>query len=225
MSNTNLVTMDLDSFLGNAKSSSSSNLPNMPESDKITVVGILVDDSGSMVDSAADVISGVNQVLDALRAAKSADFYVNIHGFTGTYYTGMLRDLKETFGSKYYAAHGESPLIDTAIKNYKLMQEITDTYSSQGIPSTVAYLVMTDALPNGDMNYPTTFKDLIAQNPANLVVGMGITRSPSGAIEYQNLFSLMGITKMMTPSASGSEIRNAMNEFSRSVVSAAIVPY
>lgn len=217
--------IDLDAWLGQAHEDNEPvqkiHRSTMPDSDKVTVVGIFVDDSGSIMDSGltSDIVSGVNLCIEALRGAKGADFYLDITGFIRNYYSGMLRDYDGGFEKHYNPTYGATPLVTYAVNQYTDLRVRAEQYAAQGIPSTVSYLVLTDGHPNGDIA-PESFKAKLRNG--DFVVGIGVRREQNDIAAYREVFTNMGIKKILTPKATGSEIRHAVNEFSRSVVSDSI---
>lgn len=211
--------MDLDAFVIQEQEAKLKPLTASmrPVGDKVTVTGIFVDDSGSIHNAGLEqaMIDGVNHCLDALKGAKGADFYLDIRGFTGSYYRGMLKDMSAPFGGNYSAEFDFTPIVEYSARHYAEMRMKVDEYTSRGIPSSVAYAIFTDGLPKNDA-HPSNFADLVRSD--DFIVGIGICSGSVDKVSYRELFRQMGIKKSMTPRATASELRHAMNEFSRSVV-------
>jgi hypothetical protein len=190
----------------------------MPDADRIVVVGIFADDSWSMVPLREAVIEGLNLSVEAFEGAKGSDFYLDVRGFGKTYYHGALKDIDRRVLQEY-RPEGGTPLIQYALPHLKDLKSVAEQYRGMGIPTTVAMLVMTDGFPDDEEVSPEMFARQIGQN--DYVVGMGISErgNDRGIGAYSALFRRMGINKIMTPGASPSEVRHAINMFSLSVAS------
>lgn len=219
-------TVDLDQFLNlqadqSAESGGTSSRVEMPEADRVVMVGVFTDDSGSMENLRQAVIDGLKMSIDAFKGAKGSDFYIDVRGFNGTYFSGMLKDVKDDSFDRYDPSFGSTPLISHAISHIKGLTGKAKQYRSMGIPTTIALLIMTDGQPNNDDEGPSKFKDHIES--ANYIVGMGFAESnDEGAVQkYRSLFKEMGIVKTVTPKSAPAEVRHAINQFSQSVASIA----
>lgn len=220
-----MVKIDLDAFMGAAPEEE--NQPanqiftsNMPDSDRITIIGVFADDSGSILDAGLekDVVSGVNLCVNALKGAKGADFYLDIRGFGTTFYSSLLKNYSD-FGRGYDPRYDSSPLVRQTMRQYEFLRAKAEEYTRQGIPASVAYMIITDGLPNRDVD-KSHFKEKVVAG--DFIVGIGVQSAGADKVAYKELFSGMGIKKIMTPRASGSEIRRAVNEFSQSVVTGVV---
>ena len=219
-------TVDLDQFLNlqgdqAAQSGGSSARVEMPEADRVVMVGIFADDSGSMENLRQAVIDGLKMSVEAFKGAKGSDFYLDVRGFCGTYFSGMLKDVKDDSFDRYDPGFGSTPLVSHAISHIKGLTGKAKQYRSMGIPTTIALLIMTDGQPNEDSCDPSDFKSCIES--ANYIVGMGFAESNNeGAVrKYRSLFKEMGIEKTVTPKSAPAEVRHAINQFSQSVASIA----
>lgn len=227
-------TIDLDAFLmrnvkptANQAGGQSSARPRklgiaMPETDRVVAVGIVVDDSGSMEGYRQAVIEGLNLSVEAFRGAKGSDFFLDIRGFKGQYFKGLLKDiLPDTFNG-YVPNYGHTPLISVSINQLNDLREQAKQYRDLGIPATISQLLITDAEPNGE-SYGT--RDYLgAIESTDYLVGMGISDSRhSEAHEntFRELFESMGISTIVTPRSNAADIRHAINQFSQSVASIA----
>lgn len=215
--------MDLDAFViqgQEAKIAKALDKKVTPIGDKITITGLFVDDSGSIQNAGLEqaMIDGVNHCLDALRGARGADFYLDIRGFMRQYYYGMLKDMTIPFGELYSAEYGSTPLVDHTARHYEEMRRKVNEYAARGVTASVAYAVFTDAIPRED-SPPEYFARLVRSE--DFIVGIGIVSGSNDKVAYRELFKQMGIKRSMTPRATASELRHAMNEFSRSVVAGA----
>lgn len=216
--------VDLDQFL-NVQAEGSTPNPGrrleLPEADRLVVVGIFADDSGSMDHLTNAVIGGLKLGVEAFRGAKGSDFYLEVMGFRGAIFRGMLKDVKDDSFASYDASYSETPLVTHATSFVKKLRARADEYRAMGIPTTLALLIITDGFPNGEELEPRDFAKQIES--ANYVVGMGLAPSgnDSAVSAYKQLFKEMGVTKTVTPSSDPGEVRHAINQFSQSVASIA----
>lgn len=216
-------TVDLDQFLNTgagdpAQPGPGTSAVTMPEADRIAVVGILADDSGSMCGLEQAVQDGLKLAVEAFRGAKGSDFLIDVRGFHGQIFRGMLKDVQED-SFHAYSTGGSTPLVSHAISLLKELRAKAEQYRAMGIPATVALLAITDGMPEGDVASPEEFrKEVVA---GDYIVGMGITGHEEGVTTFKALFTTMGITKIVTPKAAAAEVRHAINQFSQSVASIA----
>ena len=194
----------------------------MPDADRMAVVGVFVDDSGSMDHLRQSVIDGLKLSVDAFRGARGSDFFLEVRGFNGSYFSGMLRDVKDDSFDRYNPNFGSTPLISHAISSLKELRTKAEQYRGMGIPTTVALLIITDGLPNSEYEVPGDFSTNIAAG--DYIVGMGVAeRQDEEAVAvYKKLFREMGIMKSVTPSSAPAEVRHAINQFSQSVASISV---
>lgn len=216
-------TVDLDQFLNTgagdpAQPSAGTRAVTLPEADRIVIVGILADDSGSMCGLEQAVAEGLKLSVEAFRGAKGSDFYLDVRGFHSTIFCGMLKDVQDdSFNA--YGTDGGTPLVSHSISLLKELHAKAEQYRSMGIPATVALLIATDGMPEGDAAAPEEFrKEVVA---GDYVVGMGITHRETGVNTFKQLFASMGIQKVVTPKSASADVRHAINQFSQSVASIA----
>src|SRR3990172_12013531 len=101
-------TVDLDQFLNlQPQPSNGGALPKsqLPEADRIAVVGIFLDDSGSMDHLRRAVVEGLNLSVEAFRGAKGSDFYLDVRGFKGPYFNGLLKEVQPDTFAQYQPPH------------------------------------------------------------------------------------------------------------------------
>lgn len=236
MSNTNQVgnpQMDLDRYLalGKGQVPASGGTVDMPapivkvmrpDTDRITIVGMLADDSGSIKNAGLEraVVDGIKKSTDSLRGAKGSDFFLDVTGFKYKYFSGMLKEVGSDFMSQYFADHRCTPLVATAIAQLNELMKKAAEYRMAGIAATVTQLIMTDGMPCDDTAVPEAFAARVSE--VNYVVGMGFASSGEVSAAYTQFFHRMGITKIVTPNASAQEVRHAINQFSQSVASIAV---
>ena len=221
-SNNSNPVVDLDQFLNlqpdaDPNASKSGSLGMLPEMDRVTVVGIFVDDSGSMDGLQQAVRDGLALAVSAFKGAKGSDFYLDVRGFRGELFSGALKNVKDDSFKDYDPNFNCTPLVAHTSDHLRKLHERAKQYQVAGIPTTVALLVITDGMPNNDCD-AEDFAEVVG--PGDYVVGMGITKSGErGVAEYKKLFHEMGIAKTVTPKADAAEVRHAINQFSQSVAS------
>lgn len=218
--------VDLDQFLNTGAGDPAQPAPGtsavtMPEADRIAIVGILADDSGSIRDAGLEqaVVDGLTLSVEAFRGAKGSDFALDVRGFKGQLFRGMLKDVCEDSFRGYEADYGETPLVSHASSFLRELHTKAEQYRAMGIPATVALLIVTDGQPNGEEAQPEDFKKHIVAG--DYIVGMGIGNGERSVATFSALFKTMGVAKVVTPKAAAAEVRHAINQFSQSVASIA----
>ncbi|MDO8668846.1 MAG: hypothetical protein Q7K65_00950 [Candidatus Buchananbacteria bacterium] len=216
--------IDLDQFLNVQAMQSPRRSPArliMPEADRMAIVGIFVDDSGSMDHLRRAVIDGLNLAVEAFKGAKGSDFFLDVRGFKGSYFSSMLRDVIDDQFDSYQPNWGSTPLFDYSIDHLRDLRAKAKQYRDLGIPTTVALLITTDGFPNSGDKRASDFQRLIENG--DYIVGMGVAPigNDESMREYRQVFSDMGITKVVTPHSDPAEVRHAINQFSQSVASIA----
>lgn len=221
--------VDLDEFLNIQTWEPTGQIPEpsdtavMPESDRMAVVGMLIDNSGSMDGLEQSVLDGLNLGIESLKGAKGSDFYLDIRSFTDTIFKGPITQFNLS-RFKYIPNLNHTPLVGTSTKILKDLHKKAEQYRNLGIPTTVALLIVTDGQPTGEDREESTFNEFRKEIKAgDYIVGMGITRNnnESAVTMYRDTFSGMRTTKTVTPMSNPTEIRRAMNQFSQSVASIA----
>lgn len=192
---------------------------NIPSSNRVVVVSMLIDDSGSMRGMEDAVMEGLNKSIESFKGAKGSDFYVEVYGFKGTLFAGMIADVDGSSFEDYYPNYGETPLVTKAIAGLERARKKTESYRAMGISTTLAMLLLTDGRPNYDEYTPEDFKKCIAFG--DYIVGMGIApdNDDSLIMQFKDLFAKMGIEKknIFTPSVNEAAVRHAIDQFSQSV--------
>lgn len=218
--------IDLDSFLagttGPKEGPRNVTTTSMPDSDRLVVAGLSIDDSGSMRDQVASVIQGCDRSIEALRGARGCDFYLDARCFKGQIFSGFLKDVDENTFKDYIADWGTTPLISLAMSHIDDLRRIAKKYADQGIAVSIAQMILTDGLPYCDSYQPSAFRSKIM--PGDYIVGIGIVSNSDDSFavnKYRELFAQMGIANVFTPSSNPADIRHAINQFSRSVAAMA----
>lgn len=209
--------ISLDEFLDLNHKSVAENIKNhpVPEADRVVVVGIMIDDSGSMVDLRHALIDGINLSIEAFRGAKGSDFYLDVRGFKKTYFKNFLRDLTDGSFGDYKPDYESTPLVATAISHFKSLRESEKKFQTMGIATTLAMLIITDGFPQDDPDEPVDFANIIRYD--DYIVGIGCAEKGEDIPKYKAIFKEMGIKNIFTPTSTSAEIRHAINQFSQSV--------
>jgi hypothetical protein len=218
---------DLDKFLtgGGAptvNASSGATIGAIPDSDRVLILGLATDDSGSIDQSglSSGVKEGVELCFKACSGIKGSDAHILWKGFNRTYFNGLVRshnlEDKSLFHS-FNPDHHETPLLSQlCIPMMKEIHDLAQKYSAQGIATTVALLIMTDGRASpGETNLSSEFVSLIL--PTDYIVGMGVSNSESEIKYFTDFFKSVSIKRTVSPKASATELRRAMNAFSQSV--------
>lgn len=218
--------VDLDQFLNTGAGDPAQPAPGtsavtMPEADRIAIIGILADDSGSIREAGLEqaVVDGLNLSIEAFRGAKGSDFSLNVCGFKRQLFHGMLKDVREDSFRGYDADYDHTPLVSHAISLLKELHTKAEQYRAMGIPATVALLIVTDGQPNSELAQPKDFQEHIVAG--DYIVGVGIGNGEESVATFSALFKTMGVAKVVTPKAAPAEVRHAINQFSQSVASIA----
>lgn len=229
MSNSQSTVIDLDEFIdlgddSQVGASTASVLGghqvSLPESDRICLVGILTDDSGSMDGLQNALKEGLDLSVEAFEGARGTDFHLEVTGFNGNIFSGLLKDVEATSFDRYRADYSSTPLVECAIELVRELRAKAEQYQNLGVPTTIALLLMTDGIAH-DSSMASAFKKECGEY-VHYAVGMGIVRGED-VRDYRDLFTSMGITKIMTPRAAPADVRHAINQFSQSVASVAAV--
>lgn len=216
--------IDLDEFLLKSQGGSQTppaKLVQMPGTDRMAVVGIMVDNSGSMQHLVKPVITGLEKCAEAFEGARGSDFYMLIRDFRSEIFSGLLKDLDKSVFKRYCPDFNFTPIVAHSAPMLKDLHRKAAEYRGMGFPTTVAMLILTDGEANEDSD-PSEFANII--EGTDYIVGMGIVYrdgSDTPGRYYRNLFGNMGIERVVTPSSDPADIRHEINQFSRSVASIA----
>lgn len=191
----------------------------LPHADRMVIVGIFADDSTSIREArlAQAVTEGIALGVDALRGARGSDFYLDVQGFRGGIFHGMLHQVVPGSFRGYLASYEETPLISRTLQQLQDLRVKAQSYKAMGIPTTVAQLIITDGYPNSDTATPKDFARCIVYG--DYIVGMGVASSDERAATFRTLFKNMGIMEVMTPDSDPIAVRRAISQFSQSVAS------
>jgi len=187
----------------------------MPAADRLVVLGIFLDDSGSMSGLERAVQQGLALSVASFRGAKGSDWYLDVRGFRTIYFQGMLKDVTDDTFDGYEPDYGSTPLISHGFRQLDGLHKTAGSYREIGIPTTVGQLLMTDAEPNGEDYKAEDFVEHI--RCGDYITGMGIVGESRYSSSFQTLFTRMGIERILTPRSQEAEVRHSFDEFSQSV--------
>ncbi len=193
---------------------------------QIVLVSILVDDSGSIsgANNEQNIIDGHNLILDSFVASKQMD-NVLIHT---RYLNGQilnpvcpLKDAKRMNMSNYQA-NGGTPLYDETCVILGTVIKKTQEFIDAGVQVRTCTIIITD----GNDEHSRNDKDgSVCKNITNdmfkielkrhNICGMGIN---DGRTNFCQIFNNMGITNVLTPGNTQSEIRKAFEVASQSAI-------
>ena len=223
-------TIDLDEFInegqgGPGSANTGRHLPTelLMGHDRVTVVGILLDDSGSMRGLEGAVTEGLDLAVKAFGGAKGSGFYLEVAGFKKNYFSGPLDKVGRRAWEGYYPDYESSPVITQTLELIKTLQKIAQKYRASGIATRISLLIMTDGQPNQESEAARE-RFTREVNQLDYVVGMSVEHDRSEGDNVSRGFQFfreMGIKKVMTPKADQAEVRHSINEFSQSVASIA----
>ncbi|MEK7628623.1 MAG: hypothetical protein AAB421_04390 [Patescibacteria group bacterium] len=193
-----------------------------PNRDRLVIVGILADNSGSIAGRGLEgaIREGLALSINAFRGAKGADFYIKGVGFKGdVYFDGMIRDIPENAVDSYAAGRANTPIVHDSIVLLTDLHAKAQVQRDKGIQTTVAMIILTDDEPAGDSGSPPEFAAIISEG--DYITGIGAAEDESAVGRYTSLFGAMGISKILTPKADPREVRRALNQVSQSVATIA----
>lgn len=197
------------------------------QSSEVFLVGLLIDDSGSirMAGNSQLVREGHNEVLAAFRESKSRDgILVHARYLNGTIlYPFVPLDQATLMTPQNYNPTGGTPLYDESLVFWATMLAKTEELKINGIPVRTASLILTDGHDEGSVR--GTADDCckvardIQKSERHIIAALGID---DGSTNFQDVFSKMGIPSewILTPGDTRSEIRKALQVWSRSTVRA-----
>lgn len=188
------------------------------------ILGVLIDDSMSIGVNHQHVRDGYNALLDALLGARHAtEIMIHCAYLSGKVLCPFVEVAKapRMDTSNYKATYGSTPLYERTLHVLAAVAAKVQQLESDGIPARGATLDTTDGgenvFTNSAQDVATVVGDLLASE-RHIVAGMGI----GDESYFKPIFAGMGIPPnwVLTPSASGKEIRAAFQTFSQSAVRA-----
>jgi uncharacterized protein YegL len=189
--------------------------------DDVTLVVLVMDESGSMDGVRSEVIDAFNQMTRALNDSKSADgILMSAWTFSNTPkllfgYTPInaVKDLTE----KDFKPDGATALYDAVLDGFTGIVAYGQDLRNNGIRTRAIVVVISDGGDNVSQHTAHSVKtiadDLMKQEFYTLAyIGMG------DESYFQQIANSMGFNEVLTINNSASEIRNALNMVSASII-------
>lgn len=199
------------------------------EESEVILVAMLIDDSGSInfADNEQAVREGHNQVLEALRGAKekyrSSILIYNRYINGKQLYPFSPLDKAKEMNKQNYCADGGTPLYDETAVILSTVATKREELEEAGIRVRTITLLVTDGCDEGSQNYssPEDVKPVVTdlKSETSTIAAMGIDDEMTN---FEKIFTRMGIPEkwILTPDATGHEIREAFRTFSESATEA-----
>jgi hypothetical protein len=189
--------------------------------DDVTLVVIVMDESSSMSNVRSDVIDAFNQMTRALNDSKAADsILLSAWTFSNTPkllfgYTPIdkVKDLTE----QEYQPNGATALYDTVLDGFTGLVAYGQDLRNNGIRTRAITVVISDGADNVSQrtahNVKTVADDLIKQEFYTLAyIGMGSQAS------FKQIADSMGFPEVLTINNTATEVRKALNMVSASII-------
>lgn len=192
---------------------------------EVTLVTILLDDSGSMSSNRDVAIQGHNEVLDALLKTKQKDGILICCRLlnVGTLYPYTPVDKAPRLSHANYNPGGGTPLYDETAVTLATVVAKAQEFADAGVPCRTVTLIVTDGA-DGSVRLRSPKKvapiiESLLKAEMHIIAGMGID---DGYTPFKKVFGDMGIPAnwILTPGNSPSEIRKAFAFASQSAVRA-----
>jgi uncharacterized protein YegL len=190
-------------------------------SDDVTLVVMIIDESGSMDGVRSAVLDAFNQMTRALNDSKAADsILMSAWTFSGSPkllfgYTPInaVKDLTE----KEYKPDGGTALYDAVLDGFTGIVAYGQDLRNNGIRTRAIIVVISDGGDNVSQHTAHSVKtvadDLMKQEFYTLAyIGMGDTAT------FEQIANSMGFYEVLTINNSASEIRKALNMVSASII-------
>ncbi len=191
--------------------------------DDVTLLAVLLDESGSMAGVRDDVIDAFNQMMRALHDSKAKDsILVSVWKFEHTpklLYGYTPIDAVKDLTRNDYAPNGGTALYDATMDCFTGIVAYGQDLRNNGIRTRCIVVVVSDGADNTSghtaASVRTVAQDLLKQEFYTLAfVGFG---SPS---DFQQIAASMGFPSVLTTGNSAKEIRQALNLVSGSIIKA-----
>ena len=189
--------------------------------DDVTLVVIIMDESASMSNVRSDVIDAFNQMTRALNDSKAADsILMSAWTFSNTPkllfgYTPIdrVKDLTEA----EYQPGGATALYDTVLDGFTGLVAYGQDLRNNGIRTRAITVVISDGADNVSQrtahNVKTVADDLMKQEFYTLAyIGMGSQAS------FKQIADSMGFPEVLTINNTATEVRKALNMVSASII-------
>jgi hypothetical protein len=193
-------------------------------SSEVTLVNILVDDSGSISGNEDTMRAGVNSIIESLEQSKQRDgIIVSIRYLNGTQLTPYAPlDAVPKLDASNYQANGGTPLYDQSVVICGQVIAKRQEFTDGGVVCRAVTAIITDGADlhsrsASAKDVAKVVKDMLATE-SHIVIGMGIGNESY----FRDIFKQMGIEDkwILTPGNSKSEIRKAFAVVSQSAVRA-----
>ena len=195
------------------------------QSSAVTLVTVLLDDTGSVAGNAQEVVNGHNDSIDALTESKQRDSVIfHSRALSGQIYTPYvdLMNAPRLVLGVYDPSLGHTPLFDQTKIVLGTVIAKAQEFADEGISCRTITLIVTDGDDNSSRNtvpsqLATIVQDMLRQE-RHIICGMGIS---SGYVDFRKIFKSMGLQDqwILTPNNTKHDIRQAFNVFSQSAVS------
>lgn len=196
-------------------------------SSEVTLVTLLIDDSGSIQSAGNEqmVRDGANLIIKALSESKQADsVLISIRYLNGTVlfpYASLKQAI--LLDGANYAGTGGTPLYDQSVVTLGQVLAKAQEFSDGGIVCRSVSALITDGADlssrKADAKDVAKVVNDMRRSENHIVIGMGIS---DGYTDFQRVFSEMGVDPkwVLTPGNTESEIRKAFAVVSQSAVRA-----
>jgi hypothetical protein len=189
----------------------------------VTLVSVLMDDSGSVAGFANLMVEGYNNAIDAQQESKQKDSIVwhsrALSGQVYTPYVDLINVPRLALGV-FDPSLGHTPLYDQTLVLLGTVIAKAQEFADEGISCRSITLIVTDGEDNssrraGAKDVATVVQDMIRQE-RHIVTGMGV-----GSSKFQQVFRNMGLQDqwILTTKSTKHEMRQAWNIWSQSAVS------
>jgi hypothetical protein len=192
-------------------------------SSMVTIVSVLMDDTGSVAGLSKEMLEGYNTSIDAQMETKQRDSVVwHSRALSGQIYTPYveLANVPRLTLGVYDPSLGHTPLFDQTKILLGTVIAKAQEFADEGISCRTITLIVTDGDDNSSRNtvpsqIATIVKDMIRQE-RHIITGMGV-----GSAGFRKVFRSMGLEDqwILTPSSAKHEMRQAWNMVSQSMVS------
>jgi hypothetical protein len=194
------------------------------ETDDVTIVKILLDDSASMSHHKQAVRDGYDNFIESLKGSKQGGSIL-VSTVVFSTHAKILHGFKKSdeidpIGNEYNAHGGSTALYDTLMDALTGIQAYSKDLKASGVRSKAIVVVFSDGDDNNSRNNSAT--DVKTVVKASLMkegfypVYVGYKQSPSDDLDA--IAEQVGFPNVLTTSATQSEIRRTMDLVSKSVI-------
>ncbi len=190
---------------------------------EVILLGLLVDNTGSIAGLEDSVIQGQNECIDAFNQAKQAgDILLETRYYDRVPFPfNLLENAGRLDVRNYQAELGYTPLYDGTLELLAATTAKAQQFAGNGVPIRAMNLIITDGLDNGskaDARDVATLVGDMLRSERHLVAAMGI----GDQSVFRPIFLDMGIPDkwIFTPGKTASEIRRIFRLVSQSMIRA-----